>query len=95
VVLVVVAKVLVAYVLARVTGLRGEPAQIAVGLGQMGEFSFVLGTAALTADAIGPEVYAAELGAVVLTIVASTVLVRLVGSGNREGGTPDAAASAA
>jgi CPA2 family monovalent cation:H+ antiporter-2 len=95
VVLVVVAKVLVAYVLARVAGVRGEPAQIAIGLGQMGEFSFVLGTAALTADAIGPEVYAAQLGAVVLTIIASTVLVRLVGSANREGGAPEAAASAA
>jgi monovalent cation:H+ antiporter-2, CPA2 family len=93
--LVVVAKVLVSYVLARVTGLRGEPAQIGIGLGQMGEFSFVLGTAAVTADVIGPEVYAAELGAVVLTIVGSTVLVRLIGSRRREGGTPEPAASAA
>jgi Kef-type K+ transport system membrane component KefB len=84
--------VLVAYVLARVTGLRGQPAQKGIGLGQMGEFSFVLGTAAVTADVIGPEIYAAELGAVVLTIIGSTVLVRLIGSGNREGGSPEAAA---
>ena len=93
--LVIVAKVAVAWVLARVTGLRGEPAQIGIGLGQMGEFSFVLGTAAVTANAIGPEVYAAELGAVVLTIIGSTVLVRLIGSGNRDGGAPETAASAA
>jgi monovalent cation:H+ antiporter-2, CPA2 family len=93
--LVIVAKVAVAYVLARVTGLRGEPAQIGIGLGQMGEFSFVLGTAAVTANVIGPEVYAAELGAVVLTIIGSTVLVRLIGRNNREGGTPETAASAA
>ena len=79
--LVVGAKVLVAYLLARAARLRGEPAQIGVGLGQMGEFSFVLGSAAAATGAIGPEVYAAILGAVVVTIIGSTVLVRLVGGG--------------
>jgi CPA2 family monovalent cation:H+ antiporter-2 len=92
--LVVVAKVAVAYVLARTSRLRGEPAQVGIGLGQVGEFSFVLGSTAAAAGAIGPEVYAAILGAVVVTIIGSTVLVRLVG-GNREGGAPETAASAA
>ena len=81
--LVVGAKVLVAYLLARAARLRGEPAQIGIGLGQMGEFSFVLGSAAAATGAIGPEVYAAILGAVVVTIIGSTVLVRLVGGGGR------------
>jgi CPA2 family monovalent cation:H+ antiporter-2 len=79
--LVVGAKVVVAYVLARAARLRGEPAQIAIGLGQVGEFSFVLGSTAAAAGAIGLEVYEAVLGAVVVTIIGSSVLVRLVGSG--------------
>jgi CPA2 family monovalent cation:H+ antiporter-2 len=84
--LVIVAKVAVAYVLARVVGLRGQPAQIGIGLGQVGEFSFVLGSTAAAAGAIGLDVYEAILGAVVLTIIGSTVLVRLVGrDGPREG----------
>ena len=86
--LVVIAKVLVAYILARTTGLRGEPAQIGTGLGQVGEFSFVLGSTAAAAGAIGPEVYAAILGAVVVTIIGSTVLVRLIGGSPREATAP-------
>lgn len=77
--LVVAAKVLPAFVLARVVGLKAQPAQLAVGLGQVGEFSFVLGSAAAAAGAIGPEVYAAILGAVVVTIIGSSTIVRLGG----------------
>jgi CPA2 family monovalent cation:H+ antiporter-2 len=77
--LVAVAKVGVAYGLARVAGLRGSPVQIGIGLGQVGEFSFVLGSTAAAAGAVGQDVYAAILGAVVVTIVVSSVLVRLVG----------------
>jgi CPA2 family monovalent cation:H+ antiporter-2 len=87
--LVVVAKVFVAFMLARVARLKGEPVQIGIGLGQVGEFSFVLGSTAAAAGAIGSEVYAAILGAVVITIIGSSVLVRLVGS------SPRAAAPAA
>src|SRR6478736_6561660 len=87
--LVVGAKVLVAYLLARAARLRGEPAQIGIGLGQVGEFSFVLGSAAAASGAIGQEVYAAILGAVVVTIIGSTVLVRVVG------GTPRVVEAAA
>ena len=88
--LVVVAKVLVAYLLARGTGLRGQPAQIGIGLGQVGEFSFVLGSTAVAAGAIPPEVYAAILGAVVVTIIGSTVVVRLVGGNPRPAAAPAA-----
>ena len=92
--LVVGAKVLVAFLLARAARLRGEPAQIGIGLGQMGQFSFVLGSAAAATGAIGPEVYAAILGAVVVTIIGSTVLVRLVGSGGPREGELSAAPAA-
>jgi CPA2 family monovalent cation:H+ antiporter-2 len=76
--LVVGAKVVVAYALARVARLRGNPLQLGIGLGQVGEFSFVLGSTAATAGAIGDNVYAAILGAVVVTIIGSSVLVRLI-----------------
>jgi K+:H+ antiporter len=85
--LVVAAKVLPAFVLARAIGLKAQPAQLAIGLGQVGEFSFVLGSAAAAAGAIGPEVYAAILGAVVVTIIGSSTIVRL-------GGTPHEALAA-
>ena len=91
--LVVVAKVAVAYGLARFAGLRGDPRQVGIGLGQVGEFSFVLGSTAAASGAIGPEVYAAILGAVVITIIGSTVLVRLVGHSPPADGTPAAAAT--
>ncbi len=81
--LVVVAKSGLAIVLARVAGLRGHPIQIGIGLGQVGEFSFVLGSTAASAGAIGDEVYAAILGAVVVTIIGSSVLVRLIDGGRR------------
>jgi CPA2 family monovalent cation:H+ antiporter-2 len=74
--LVVIAKVAPAYVLARVGRLEADPRQLAVGLGQIGEFSFVLATVGLAANAFGPELYAAILGSVALTITLSTVMVR-------------------
>ena len=88
--LVILAKVLVASALARLTGLRGNPLQVGIGLGQVGEFSFVLGSTAAASGAIGPEVYAAILGAVVVTIVGSSVVVRLVGDTPHEVAEPDA-----
>ena len=51
-VLIVVAKVAVAYGLARAARLPARPLQLAIGLGQVGEFSFVLGSAAVAAGAI-------------------------------------------
>ena len=75
--LLVVAKTLPIYLLARFGRLPGRPRQIAVGLGQIGEFSFVLATIGVSRKVIPSELYAAILAAVVLTIAASTLLVRL------------------
>jgi CPA2 family monovalent cation:H+ antiporter-2 len=88
--LIVVAKVLVAWTLARVTGLPARPVQLAIGLGQIGEFSFVLGSAAAAAGAITNETYVALVAAVALSIAVSTVVVRLVAA-NR-GSDPEGAA---
>jgi CPA2 family monovalent cation:H+ antiporter-2 len=88
--LIVVAKVGVAWGLARATGLPARPVQLAIGLGQIGEFSFVLGSAAVAAGAIANETYVALIAAVVLSIAVSTVVVRLV----VKGPTPEPAPAA-
>jgi monovalent cation:H+ antiporter-2, CPA2 family len=87
---VVVAKVALAYVLARVARLRASPMQLAIGLGQVGEFSFVLASVGVGAKVVPPELYAAVLASVAITIVASTVLVRFFGH-PREEASPAAA----
>jgi CPA2 family monovalent cation:H+ antiporter-2 len=76
--LVVVAKVLVVWVLAKIGGLTGRSLQLAVGLGQVGEFSYVLGALALAAGLITRQVSAGLVGAVVVSIAASSLLVRVV-----------------
>lgn len=80
VILVVVAKSAIAAILARLGGLAADALQLGTGLGQVGEFSFVLASAGVAHGLIPAEVYAAILGTVVVTIVGSTVLVRLVRS---------------
>jgi Kef-type K+ transport system membrane component KefB len=52
--------------------------QLAAGLGQVGEFSFVLASVGVAEGVIPMTVYTALLLAVVVTIAASTVLVRVV-----------------
>jgi CPA2 family monovalent cation:H+ antiporter-2 len=79
-VLIVLAKVGIAWALARAARLPARPAQLAVGLGQIGEFSFVLGSAAIAAGAITGDVYVALVAAVAISIAVSTVAVRVVGS---------------
>jgi CPA2 family monovalent cation:H+ antiporter-2 len=71
-------KVLVAYVLARLTRLAARPLQLAVGLAQVGEFSFVLASVGLSAGVIDRPLSLAMLSAVAASIVVSTVAVRLV-----------------
>jgi CPA2 family monovalent cation:H+ antiporter-2 len=87
--LIVVGKSLVAYGLARMARLPARPLQLAVGLGQMGEFGFVLGSALVTAGAITGSDYVALLAAVVVSIAASAILVRAVvprgGEGHQAG----------
>ncbi len=61
-------------------GLRcpgARPLQLAVGLGQMGEFSFVLATFLVAADAINGAIYAALVASVAISIGLSAVLVRV------------------
>jgi CPA2 family monovalent cation:H+ antiporter-2 len=74
-----VGKVLVSYLLARLTRLAARPLQTAVGLAQIGEFSFVLASVGLAAGVIERPLYAAMLSAVAITIAVSTVAVRYVG----------------
>ena len=78
---VLVGKVFVAYLLARLTRLAARPLQLAVGLGQVGEFSFVLASVGLAAGVIERPLYAAMLSAVAVTIAVSTIAVRYVGPG--------------
>jgi len=77
--LIVIAKVVVAWGLARAARLPARPTQLAIGLGQIGEFSFVLGSAAVAAGAIGEETYVALIAAVAVSIAVSTVVVRAAG----------------
>jgi len=77
-VLVVVAKSLVIFVLARLAGLPAHHGQLAIGLGQVGEFGFVLATVAVARGVLPGEVYAALLAAVAISIGASSILVRIV-----------------
>jgi monovalent cation:H+ antiporter-2, CPA2 family len=75
--LVVLSKVLVVALLARLARLRVRYWQLAIGLGQIGEFSFVLASLAVAAGIISAALHAAVLASVALTIAASTVLVRV------------------
>jgi len=75
--LVLVAKVAVVWIIARLARLEGRASQVAIGLGQVGEFSYVLGALALGAGLITKEVNAALIGAVVISIAASSILVRM------------------
>ena len=52
---------------------------MSVGLGQVGEFSYVLGALALGAGFVTKEVSAGLIGAVVVSIAASSILVRVAG----------------
>ena len=85
-VLIVVAKGAVSYGLARLARLPARPLQLAVGLGQMGEFGFVIGSALVAAGAITGSDYVALLAAVVVSIAGSAILVRAAVPGGR----PDA-----
>ena len=76
--LIVVVKVAPAYLLARFARIGERPVQLAVGLGQVGEFSFVLAALLAAAGAITSAVYVAMIAAVAVSIGASTILVRLV-----------------
>jgi CPA2 family monovalent cation:H+ antiporter-2 len=76
--LVVVAKVAVVWALARIARLEVRPLQLAVGLGQIGEFSFVLASIGLASGTIDAVLFTALIAAVAVSIAASSIAVRLV-----------------
>ena len=76
--LVLVAKSAVILGLGRFAGLPAHHGQLAVGLGQVGEFGFVLATVAVARGVLPSEVYAALLAAVAISIGASSILVRVI-----------------
>jgi predicted Kef-type K+ transport protein len=63
--------------MARLAKLGARHLQLAVGLGQVGEFSYVLGAIALSGGLISAQVSAGLVGAVVVSIAASSILVRV------------------
>jgi K+:H+ antiporter len=77
--LVIVGKVVVAWALARLAKLDARPLQLAVGLGQIGEFGYVLAGIAVAAGALAAPEFEAVLCAIVATIAGSAVLVRVAG----------------
>ena len=79
IVMVGLAKGLVVWRLTRLARLGARPLQVAVGLAQVGEFSYVLAALALAAGFITQEVDAGLVTAVVVSIAGSSVLVRLAG----------------
>ncbi len=64
------------YIYSKLGGME-RPSQIATGLAQLGEFSFVLVSLVFVAGDVSPELYAGLLATITLTIGASAVAVRL------------------
>jgi CPA2 family monovalent cation:H+ antiporter-2 len=78
IVAVVAAKALPAMLLSRLARLPDvRHWQLGIGLGQVGEFSFVLATIMLSRGLIHSDLFTAVLATVVITIAVSAVLVRL------------------
>jgi CPA2 family monovalent cation:H+ antiporter-2 len=77
IVLMIVLKTLPTYLIIRFTDIQSRPMQHAVGLSQLGEFSFVLGSIAYSQGAIDRGQFVGVLMAVVISIIASVLLVRV------------------
>ena len=71
-------KTLPAYLIAKLARLKARPGQLGIGLSQVGEFSFVLGSVALAKGALTDTQFTAVLLTVVISIVLSTIWVRLI-----------------
>ena len=76
--LMILVKTLPTMGIARISSLKVKPMRLGIGVSQIGEFSFVLGSLAYSQDAISVYQYTGLLMAVVLSIMASTILVRRV-----------------
>ncbi len=74
--LMVAFKTLPTIVFAKMGKLKGRASLIGIGVSQIGEFSFVLGSLAYSREAISQSQFTGLLLAVVLSIAASTILVR-------------------
>lgn len=77
-VLLVLLKTLPTALLVKVSGLQVRPIQIGVGISQIGEFSFVLGSLAFKEGVITSDQFNGLLVAVVISILGSTLLVRKI-----------------
>jgi CPA2 family monovalent cation:H+ antiporter-2 len=75
-VLMIFLKTLPTMVLAKIAKMNVRPAQLGVGVSQIGEFSFVLGSLAFAQELITRSQFTGLLVAVVLSITASTILIR-------------------
>lgn len=73
--LMIVTKTAIIYLYARLGRLE-RPSQIAVGLSQLGEFSFVLVSVLFVAGAVTPELHAGLLAVITLSIGASAIAAR-------------------
>lgn len=74
--LMILLKTLPTMALAKVAKMNVRPTQIGVGVSQIGEFSFVLGSLAFAEGVITRSQFTGLLVAVVLSITASTILIR-------------------
>lgn len=74
--LMILLKTLPTMVLAKIAKMNVRPTQLGIGVSQIGEFSFVLGSLAFAQDVITRSQFTGLLVAVVLSITASTILIR-------------------
>jgi CPA2 family monovalent cation:H+ antiporter-2 len=74
--LMILLKTLPTLALAKIAKMKVRPTQLGVGVSQIGEFSFVLGSLAFAEDVITRSQFTGLLVAVVLSITASTILIR-------------------
>ena len=79
-ILMVLLKTLPTALLVKVSGIRVKPIQLGVGISQIGEFSFVLGSLAFNEGLITADQFNGLLIAVVISILGSTLLVRKIKS---------------
>lgn len=79
-ILMVLIKTLPTALLVTLSGLKVRPIQLGVGISQIGEFSFVLGSLAFKDGVITSDQFNGLLIAVVISILGSTLLVRKIKS---------------
>jgi CPA2 family monovalent cation:H+ antiporter-2 len=75
--IVIIGKSIPVVLLAKIGKLNANPFQMGAGVGQVGEFSFVLGSIAYSQGAIDRSQFVGVLMAVVISIIASVLLVRI------------------